>query len=581
MRRRAGTAIFPLLTALALASGPGFAQDSPGPAPLVLSLDECLRQALENNLDIVVRRYDPLRSEAQVRLQQSVFDPTLGGTATSAKSTDPRSTSFFRSDQGETYTASFDDPLITGGHYRFEVTGSDDKPVTLLSPNGDPQYNTNWLLTVTQPLLRNFGPKASRWQIVVAKSNLGISAAQFRQTVIDTLSNAEKAYWDLNFSLMDLMTKQGSLRLAQDFLDQNRIKVRVGTLAPIEITQAEAGVASREEEVIVAENAVQMAEDAIRRIMNVPPDSPIWSQPIRPGDPPPVQEVSPDMDAAVVTAQGSRPDLEQARQMVASRETELAFRRNQKRWGLDFKGTYGPQGFAQNNPPVDSHGSYGDAFRDLAEGGNANWSLGLSLSVPLGNRQATSNFTNAEYALTQARFDLERLSQAARVEVRNAVRTVSTNLKRVKAAQVNTRLQKEKLDAEQKKFENGMSTSFLVLQFQTDLATAQTGENQALIDYNKSLVELERVKGTLLEAKKMTVPADAGGAEGKRSAGGAAARPGSVATPGSIASASLRPLWRGEISAGPRLAETVAIDRLVLPESFVFTGGRILAAGGR
>ncbi|HEX9426149.1 MAG TPA: TolC family protein, partial [Candidatus Polarisedimenticolia bacterium] len=378
------------------------------PAPLVLSLEECLKAALENNLDIVVRRYDPLRSEALVLQQESVFDPTLSGTATASRNTDPRPTSFFRSDKGEVYTASFDDPLVTGGHYRVDVTGSNDKPITLISPNGDPQYNTSLLLTVTQPLLRNFGPKASRWQIVVAKTNLGISAAQFRQTVIDTLSTAEKAYWDLNFTLMDLKTKQGSLRLAQDFLDQNRIKVRVGTLAPIEITQAEAGVASREEEVIVAENAVSTAEDAIRRIMNVPPASPIWNQPIRPGDPPPVQEVSPDMEAAVATAQGSRPDLEQARQTVASREAELAFRRNQRRWGLDFKGTYGPQGFAENNPPTDPHGSYGDAFSDLSNGGKENWSLGLALSVPLGNRQATSNFTNAEYGLTQARFDLER-----------------------------------------------------------------------------------------------------------------------------------------------------------------------------
>src|SRR5207247_8821751 len=128
------------------------------------------------------------------------------------------------------------------------------------------------------------------------------SQTRCRQTVMDTLSAAEKAYWDLNFALMNLKTGQAALQLAQDFLDQNRIKVRVGTLAPIEITQAEAQVADREEAVIVAENQVRTAEDGLRRVMNVPKDSPVWSQPLLPSDPLPLVEQSPDLDSAVSTA---------------------------------------------------------------------------------------------------------------------------------------------------------------------------------------------------------------------------------------------------------------------------------------
>ena len=130
------------------------------------------------------------------------------------------------------------------------------------------------------------------------------------------------------------------------------------------------------------------------------------------------------------------------------------------------------------------------------------------MNVPLGNRQADANFAAAEYQVVQSRYRLETLEQAARVEVRNAVRSVETNLKRVKAAQVNSRLQREKLAAEQKKFENGMSTSFQVLSFQTDLRTAESRENAAITDYNKSLVELQRAQGTLLEAKNMTMPSN-------------------------------------------------------------------------
>src|SRR5207247_85109 len=157
------------------------------------------------------------------------------------------------------------------------------------------------------------------------------SQTRCRQTVMDTLSAAEKAYWDLNFALMNLKTGQAALQLAQDFLDQNRIKVRVGTLAPIEITQAEAQVADREEAVIVAESQVRTAEDSLRSVMNVPKESPIWSQSIQPSDPLPLVETTPDMDASVSTALERRPDLEQARLDLNSKETDLAYRKNLRR----------------------------------------------------------------------------------------------------------------------------------------------------------------------------------------------------------------------------------------------------------
>lgn len=359
-----------------------------------------------------------------------------------------------------------------------------------------------------------------------------------------TLAAAEKAYWDLNFALMDLKTKRASLQLAKDFLEQNRIKVRVGTMAPIEITQAEAGVADREEGVILAEHAVRTAEDALRRILNVPRDSPIWSRPLRPADAPPLREVAPDMAAAVADGAANRPDLERARLELRNREYERVYRRNQLRWGLDLQAIYGNTGF----DPI----SYGDAFDDLRERNQEDWTVQLTLGIPVGNRQAKALHQENEAFLTQARLDLDRLEQSARVEVRNAVRTVETNLKRVKAAQVNVRLQREKLAAEQKKFENGMSTSFQVLQFQTDLTSAESRENQAIVDYNKSLVELERVKGTLLQARQMVLPAPRGVSRAAAPRGPFGDTAGDVAAGG----------W------GP--------DGVRLPTDFVFDGRRIV-----
>jgi outer membrane protein TolC len=544
-------------------------QEASGAEAVALSLREVLTAALENNLDILVRRYDPLKSEASVTLQTSRFDPFFSGSGSSSRFTQPQTSSFLRSDISHDFIVAFEDPLVLGGKYKLEVKASDNRSVTFFRPGGEPEFNTSWAVSFTQPILRNLGPYANRWQIVVARNNLGVSESQFRQTVIDTLAAAEKAYWDLNFALMDLETKRASLQLAKDFLEQNRIKVRVGTLAPIEITQAEAGVADREEGVIVAENVLRTAEDALRRIMNVPAESALWLGAIRPSDAPPLQEVVPSMDEAVQTAGSQRPDIEQARLNVRSKETELSYRRNQRRWGLDFEGSYGALGFDADLPGFTSGGSYHGSFDDLLDRDTTTWRLTFNMTVPVGNRPALANFLAAEHALSQAQYDLERLEQAARIEVRNAVRKVETDLKRVKASQVNVRLQREKLAAEQKKFDNGMSTAFQVLQFQTDLATAETRENQAIVDYNKSLVELERVKGTLLEAREMLMPRKDGEGGERESAGGGSGR-----------SAALRRLWD---RAGDGLpwnaaawAAYGATDRVLLPTGFVFDGRRLI-----
>jgi outer membrane protein len=533
-------------------------QVEPQEDAVVLSLQDCVTAALENNLDIAVRSYDPRRSEALVIGAESRFDPLITGYASSREEDVERISSIFGPYasfvKSHIYSSTFEDPLILGGSYSFTMSAVDNVAETsgLLSQG----FESEWTLNFKQPLLRNFGPGVNRTTIVVARNTLAISEAQFRQTVLDTVSDVEKSYWNLNFALMELNTTRGSLQLAKDFLEQNRIKVRVGTMAPIEITQAEAGVADREEGVIVAEHAVRTAEDAMRRVMGVPKDSPMWFQPIRPSERPPLDEVSIDMEEVVASARANRPDLEQARLDLASKEEDLDAARNQRRWGLDFEGSYGSQGFNEDR--------YRDAFEEMRDRiSSPSWTLALTLSVPIGNRLAIANYTDAEYARNQARSEFERVEQAARVEVRNAVRRIETDLKRVRAAQVNVRLQREKLDAEQKKFENGMSTSFQVLQFQTDLSEAETRENLAIVDYNKSLVELERVKGTLLEARGIETPRPEGEAGDTHDAIGLDVRP----------SETLRAMWKGNRDVYGDLSlqvRDVAPERTVLPSDFTF-----------
>jgi outer membrane protein TolC len=559
---------------------PGAAQIETIPADaIVLSLDEAIRKAIENNLNIAVKRYDPMNSATLVTNEEAVFDPTITGTAASSQSEsrqvvttpDPVAGAIVAisafSQRTDKYTAAWTDPLTTGGSYRIELDAQNPATSQMFQTQAAgvtnttnvptyTQYETTWTLGFTQPLLRNMGRQVSLWQIDVAKYGLAATESSFRQVVIDTITSAVKTYADLNFAIMQLRTARFSLKLAQDFLDQNRIKVRVGTLAPIEITQAEAQVADQDESVIVFEANLRLAEDQLRAAIGMRKDSPDWTRPVRPSDPLTLKEYTPDESVAMDAAMANRPDVEQARLNIQSWETTVRARKNQKRWALDFQGLYGNFGNDVN---------YSKSVDDLTGGNQTNWSAGLNLSVPISNRSAIANYTRAEVDLEQARTSLQQVEQNVRLDVRNSVRNVETTLKRVKAAQTNVRLQREKLAAEQKKFENGMSTSFQVLSFQNDLSSAETRQNLATSDYNKALADLERSKGTILAYFGILLKDT----------------PDKPSQEGS--SAALRLLWHrpADYVADPglRLADHAAAE-VRLPAEFAFEGGRVFDRTG-
>jgi len=553
------------------------------PDAIVLSLDETIKLALENNLSIIVQRYQPRTVSTLIDVEKSAFDPLLTGQVGRDRdegSGDQTITDTLggklnnKTDDGTTnkqYSANWLDPLTIGGSYSITV-GKAERDVNSNSfvpnfgqffadtTNSDTPY---WSVQYNQSLLRGLGRSVNLWPTVVAQKGLAISEAEFRQTVIDTVANATRSYWDLNFAIMQLRTERFSLKLAQDFLEQNRIKVRVGTLAPIEITQAEAGVADREEQVIIFESALRAAEDQIRQVIGVRSNSHDWDRPVRPSDPLRLDEVEVDEDAAMQLALANRPDLEQARLQIEARDSEARARKNLRRWGLEFQGSYGKSDPSsdvnlQTFPPASETNTASDSNRTT-------WSAGLALSVPIHNRLAIANVTRTENELAQAQYQLQLVEQTTRVEISSAVRSVRTTLRRVQTGHVNVRLQREKLDAEQKKFENGMSTSFQVLQYQDDLANAETRENLAKADYNKAQVDLSRVKGTILAELGILLAPVAGTGDTARAQ-----------------SAALRTLWAkpADIWADPglRLAQS-ATDAVRLPSDFEFASGPSAARG--
>jgi len=481
-----------------------------GPPAMNLSLQDAVAMALENNLDIKAARITPDLRSQDIIFQEAAFDPNVGASVFKSDNSRPSQNVFDIGTTGTVvsidstvnqYDVGWGDSLRYGARYTADLSLQ-----RFTSTSANAIFPTTYYATLTfaynQSLLRNFGRKANETQIVIAQTNHEISRSQFRNQVLTVLQSAEDAYWELVFAKRDLDVKMESLGLAQELLKLNRIKVQVGTLPPIEITQAEAEVANREQEVIVAENNVSNAEDTLRRVLNMPKADDAWSRAIMPMDQPDYQERAIDLDSEMEEAIENRPDLEQARLSISNADTQLTYDRNQLKWDLGFQATYRLDGLAgdqvdPNTMSLLSNQNILDALYYVRDRDFESWSVALALNVPIGNNAAEATYVGSRLAKEQREIDYENARLAAEVDVRTAARAIQTDKKRIDAAEKNVELQRKKVEAEQKKFENGMSTSFQVLTYQEDLTTALGTKNRALVDYRKSLTALERAKGTL------------------------------------------------------------------------------------
>lgn len=512
-----------LVLALSAPAAPVAAQDEADPNAVRMTLGECLTRALENNLDLRIAKLDPAATREAVTFQDAVFDPVLGARANIGGVT--ASTTANGIDLPEDNTRDFWDAsasiaqqLKFGANYEVGVGYQDDtsRAFNLSSQTGffnineSDSTNLSPFLTFEIPLLKNFGREVNTVFLVRAQNDVRISDEELKRNADLTLKGVEDAYWDVAAARAAVSVSKQSLKLAQDLFELNKKKVEVGTLAPIEITQAEAGVASREEGVIVAENLLSNTEDNLRRLMAVPPDDPLWSRPILPTDEPKAQPTSIDLDAAIATALQERAEVRNARVQLESDTLSARVADKQKRHQLNLVGRLNAdfsdtsQDFTSLEPPVLTTNN---TFESQAF---PSWSVGLVYAYPFGNRAAKADAAIAKITQERSQIGVESAEQDVRVDVRIAARAVESGAKRVAAAHSNTILQQKTVDAELKKFENGMSTSFEVLRIQTDLADAQVAEIRAVLDYNKALADLERAKGTLLASKGMKLETNGG-----------------------------------------------------------------------
>jgi outer membrane protein TolC len=505
-----------LLAAALTAANPAGAQTAPLPAQAApapetrrLTVDDAVRLSLENNLGIQVARFNPQVQDLNIAQALGAWLPTFTTTLESA-STDSPSNSFLSGAEG---TKTSDDRFSTnvgmsqtlrwGGSYSIGWDSSRSTTTNLFS-NFSPQLRSSLALSYRQPLLRGFGIDSSRQQLLVSRTNREISDIELRQTVAATSRSVRTAYFDLVYAIASLDVARQSLDLAQESLRNTRSRVEIGTTPPIDIVEAEAEVATREEAVIVAEAQIQTAEDTLRSLVYDPDMPDFWTIRIEPADVPPFTPVSIDTDGLVQNARQQRTDLQQARKTIESNDVTIRYLRNETLpdvtasfdYGLTgLGGTQFVRGSGFPGPIIgQTERSYFSVLGDVFGNDFPNWTASLNISYPLGNHPRQASLARARLQQGQALRQLRNQELQAATEVREVARQTLTNQRRVETTRVSRELAERRLEAEQRKFAAGTTTSFFVFQAQRDLAQARNNELRAVLDYNRSLVDLDTVQ---------------------------------------------------------------------------------------
>lgn len=379
-----------------------------------------------------------------------------------------------------------------------------------------PQYSPVLTVNLTQPLMRNYKIDTTRRQISINKKRLDLSDAQFRQRAIEIISRVQQAYWDLAFAIRDEEIQRQSVELAATQLSNNQRQVEVGTLAPIDVVSAATQLETRRQQVFVAMNVVAQAENALKNLTVDGPQDPLWKSQIVPVEAFEIKPIALPLGDAVKLAQENRPEVRQLFLQKEINKIDIDFFRNQAKPQVDFVASYGSIGLGGSprsttgpvQPFPEFIGGYGTSLKNLFKNEFRTWSVGLQFNFPLRNTTAKANLARAKETDRQIELQNRRLLQNIELEVRNAVQAVETAKMRIEAAKAAREYAEQQYDGEKKKFSAGLSTTFFILQRQTEMAQAQGTELRALADYNKSVAELQRVIATTLSSNNIEIKSE-------------------------------------------------------------------------
>ena len=482
---------------------------------LKLDLVGAYQLALARNLNLHVGRYDIAIANANVRGSGGIFDPGLWSNLNFDSSKTPTSTLLEGANVAVSETMRFglgvEQLLPSGtelGASWSSLRGKTNSEFFFLNPRWDAGLN----ITLTQPLLNGFGTTATRAQIIIAENLRDQTEVGFEVEIIQLLADVELAYWELVATRQAIAVTEQSLELAERLLEETRQRVEVGTSAPIDMVQSEATVATRKQELIYAYNAAANAEDNLKGLLgfNLPHE---WQVRIEATDSYNIDPLLPDLEESIETALQKRPAIIQQELELERLNTNVKVARNAALSRLDLTGSYGWGGVSgtstiedpDTGEPITIRENWGDAAKQVFEFNFPKWTVGLNFSVPIGNHRAKEQLAATRYQRDRSGTQLAALKQEITRQVRFAVRALEDGAAAIDAAVASSRLAARNLEAEQTKFNNGLSTNFQVSEIQDALASAQFAEIKARVEYRKAIATYFASTGTFLEAKNVEI----------------------------------------------------------------------------
>ncbi|MES1255108.1 MAG: TolC family protein [Acidobacteriota bacterium] len=497
---------------------------------LSLTLDDVVKAALDHNLNIAVQRLNPQIQDISLASLRSIYKPLLGGTLGTQSLDTPSTQTISGGVAGDainrtttTFSATLQQSVpVAGGSFLVNLS---NQRLTTNSTTATfvPQYTPTWTAQYTQPLFRGRIIDSNRQAMLVTRLNRDISDVQLRSTITNTLSNVRVAYWNYVFAVQSVEVARQSVALAQQLVQDNQTRVQVGTMAPLDVVTAQSQAATAQQALVAAQSTMRTAELALKQLIVSGTEDPVWNATIDPVDRPDFRPEPIDLEAAVRRALNERTDLAIAKKNLQQNDATVKYLRDQLLPQADLVASYGFTGlggtFQQfsgtglpGSPRVVTDtipGGYTDALSTLFHGKYPQWTVQMNLSYPLGLSAAQATVARARVQQSQDQAQVKVIELQVATDVTNAVVTTQSNVERVQAAQAARTLAQQALDAEQAKFQVGMSTNYLVIQQQNALSTAQNNELQAILNYRNSLVELERLQQTTLTSLGITIVSSA------------------------------------------------------------------------
>ena len=527
-----------------------------------LSMNDAIKRALENNNDIEVARDDVRIAETQLRALEGIFDPVFAVTPQYDKRISPQQSSLGGGSVTSTTTYSLNPSVQKqfgkgGGNYFLQFSNSHTNTSNSFSLL-NPFYSSNLSLGFTQPLLRDRSIDNNRRQIRIQRKRLDQTDADFRQRTIDIINRVQQAYWELVFALRDQQNQLANLNLSRESLRNIEAQIAAGAKAPLERAEVQTELANRETALYSAIQAVAISENNLKVLIFKNPNSPEWSAQLTPTDTPTFDTAPVNLDDALKAARDNRPELRRLRLQNDINDIDITFFKNQTKPQIDLVGTVALTGLAGTslgtvvppgstvplivgNPLLDPSafllseiqaiqraqglpvavvpataveantinptlvGGYGQTLRNLFGGDTRNITVGVAISFPWKNKTAKANLAGARIQKEQLQATMRSQEQLIEVDVRNSAQAVESSRQRVLSAREARTNAEMQLEGEQRLYQVGRSTTFLLFQRENALANARASELRAETDYNKALADLQRATSTTLRVNNVVV----------------------------------------------------------------------------